>query len=830
MGCFPPSGTRHLQPLCPMRFDPRPSIVVFASAASSLLLLATTAAAQQAGTRDSAQALGRVIITGVTGRGSARAASSVDSSTLRQMAPGTSALKVIERVPGVNMQSADGFGMYEWSNRITMRGFQSAQIGQTMDGIPLGDMSYGNWNGLGIGRAVDAANLESASVTQGTGALGTASANNLGGVVQYATAEPAGQRKFTLQQMGGQYAARRTMLRGDLGLKTFGGSNGVSAFVSVTRFDTDKWKGGGNRFSNFPGEQNLLFGQGGLFGGAGETWHEQLNVKTNLFIGSSKFTAFYNYANRKESDFMDLSLSVFNRTAPGSDNFGFGPLFDYHTSWNTARQFAEASIPTYTPLTDAAYFNSAQGARMDHLAYLKGEFKPTASTRVEVQPYLHLNRGGGDWHAPSYGASYSPDPIMFRQTQYKANRSGLMAKGVATFAVGRISNQFEVGGWYEMNESSNRRPRWGLVNYLQGPDVDFTRVLRLDYDRTGDVTTNLLYAQNTSRLLNERLTLSYGAKFLRVNADFRSNGNTPTNGFVAPIFADANRPNLNIEMDGGLLPQVGAIFKVNDRDELFVNWSENMNQFPLNPAGGVYNTAVTTFEFFKSTAKAERATTLELGTRTRRGRIEAGLTGYSIDYRNRLLGIALCPQTVTCASGFGNVGSVNTMGLEGVINADLGRGFRGFASATLNSSKFGDDYLSNPSNPSSLVNTKDKFVQDAPQQMLNASLAYARNKVSISVGGRYVGERYFTYTNDLNTVGDGEGKVPGYFVSDVSARYRLGAIGALKSLELQLNASNLLDERYIATMGSGGFVARGDLPTFLTGAPRQLFFTVSTTF
>jgi hypothetical protein len=31
-------------------------------------------------------------------------------------------------------------------------------------------------------------------------------------------------------------------------------------------------------------------------------------------------------------------------------------------------------------------------------------------------------------------------------------------------------------------------------------------------------------------------------------------------------------------------------------------------------------------------------------------------------------------------------------------------------------------------------------------------------------------------------------------------------------------------------MGSGGFVARGDLPTFLTGAPRQLFFTVSTTF
>lgn len=814
-----------------MRFDSRPSQFALLSAASSLLLLSSAHAhAQQAGARDTAQALGKVVISGVTGRGSARAASTVDTSVLKQNAPGTSALKVIERVPGVNMQSVDGFGMYEWSNRITMRGFQSAQIGQTMDGIPLGDMSYGNWNGLGIGRAVDAANLESASVTQGTGALGTASANNLGGVVQYATAEPMGKPQFTLQQMGGQYNSRRTMMRYDLGLMTFGGSNGFSAFASLSRFDADKWKGGGNRFSNFPGEQNLLFGQGGFLGGAGETWHEQLNIKANLFLGSSKFTAFYNYANRKESDFMDLSLSVFNSTAPGSSTYGFGPMFDYFSSWNTAKQFAEASIPTYTALTDAAYFNSAQGARMDHLAYLKGEFKPTATTRLEVQPYLHLNRGGGDWHAPSYGAAYSPDPIMFRQTQYEANRSGVMAKGTATFDLGSVSNQLEVGGWYEMNKSSNRRPRWGLVNYQQGPEVDFDRVLRLDYDRTADVTTTMAYLQNTSRLLDQRLTLTYGAKYLLVNADFRNNGNTPTNGRVAPIFADQARPSLSLEMDGGLLPQVGAIFKVNEKNELFANWSENVNQFPLNPAGGVYNTAVTTFDFFKNTAKPERATTIEVGARTRRGAIEAGLTAYTIDYRNRLLGVALCPQTVTCASGFGNVGSVNTMGLEGVFNADLGRGLRLLASATFNSSKFGDDYLSNPTNPNSLVNTKDKFVQDAPQQMLNASLAYTRRKLSLSLGGRYVGERYFTYTNDLATAGDGAGKVPGYLVTDLSARYRLGAIGTVKSIELQLNANNLLDERYIATMGSGGFVARGDLPTFLTGAPRQLFFTVSTTF
>ncbi|AMW05660.1 TonB-dependent receptor [Gemmatimonas phototrophica] len=812
-----------------MRPDFQPHRAILIGATSSLLLMATTLQAQNA-KRDSAQSMTKVVVTGVTGRGSSRSASAVDSGTLRQSAPGVSALKVIERVPGVNMQSADGLGMYEWSNRITMRGFQSAQIGQTMDGVPLGDMSYGNWNGLGVGRAVDAANLESAAVTQGTGALGTASANNLGGVVQYATGEPTGKPRFLLQQMGGQYSARRTMMRYDMGLKTFGGSNGVSAFVSLSRFDTDKWKGGGDRFSNFPGENNLLFGQNGFFGNAGETWHEQLNVKANAFIGSSRFTAFYNYANRKESDFMDLSLSVFNKTAPGSSNFGFGPMFDYLTNWSQAKQFAEASIPTYTPLTDAAYFSSAQGARMDHLAYLKGEFKPWTNGRLEIQPYLHLNRGGGDWHAPSYGAAYSPDPIMFRQTQYNANRSGVMAKATTTFNAGSSANQLEVGGWYEMNESSNRRPRWRLKNYQQGPEVDFSNVLRLDYDRTADVTTSMAYVQNTTRLMSDRLSLTYGAKYLQVGADFKNNGNTPVNGKTAPIFADAGRPSLTIDMDGALLPQIGAIYKLGERDEVFANWSENVNQFPLNPAGGVYNTAVTTFEFFKSTAKAERASTLEFGARTRRGKMEAGLTAYTVDYRNRLLGVALCPQTVTCASGFGNVGSVNTMGLEAVTNIELGRGWRAFGSATYNSSKFADDYQTNPTDPASRVNTKDKFVQDAPQQMLNASLAYARKQFGMSLGGRFVSERYFTYTNDLATAGDGNGKVPSYFVSDLSARYRFGQIGALKALEMQLNVSNLLDERYIATMGSGGFVARGDLPTFLTGAPRQLFLTISTTF
>src|SRR5512138_563283 len=152
---------------------------------------ASHATAQQAPTRrdstraDTARALATVEIRGsVSGLGKVRGANTVSRAELQSAVAGTSPLKAAERLPGVNFQSADPFGAYEWSTRVTIRGFQTPQIGQTLDGITLGDMSYGNFNGLGIGRAVDPENLEDVTVAQGSGALGTASSNNLGGVVQ----------------------------------------------------------------------------------------------------------------------------------------------------------------------------------------------------------------------------------------------------------------------------------------------------------------------------------------------------------------------------------------------------------------------------------------------------------------------------------------------------------------------------------------------------------------------------------------------------------------------------------------------------------------------
>jgi iron complex outermembrane receptor protein len=744
---------------------------------------------------DTARTLRTIEVRGsLTGLGQTRTGNALDRVALLLAVPGTTALKSVARLPGVNYQGSDPFGLYEWANRVTMRGFQTQQVGQTFDALPLGDMSYGNFNGLAIGRAVDPENLGEAAVAQGTGALGTASSNNLGGVIQYASAEPLNARTFTLRQMFGSASARRSYGRFDTGLHPFGERAAFKGYLSFGRYDTDKWKGSGARFSP---AKNVLFGQRGLFGEAGEQWMDQVNTKAQILVGGHRFTAFYNFSDKKESDFTDLSLRRFNTS---------GRDWDQLSDWRAAQAAATSQTP------DEAYFHSAQGARRDHLGYLAAELQLRDNVRFDARTYAHTDDGGGDWHAPSYGSPFSPDPVYFRQTQYDNERYGVIARGHATLG----GHDLEFGGWLERNESTIRRVAWRLRNYQTGPEVNFNNVLRLFFDRTGDFSTRTVFVQNTNRLLDDRLKLTYGAKYLYIDADF-SNNKTRTVADAASA-PDTARPNVSIPTDGGLLPQLGAVFSMNGSEQLFANYSQNVNAFPYSPQTGVYNTDPKAFQFFKDNTDPEKAYSYELGVRSRRAGVEASLAIYHIDYRNRLIGVAVCPLTATCVSSFANVGDITTNGVEALVSLRLLDGLSWTTSAALNSSEIADDYRSG----STTVAAKGKTVVDAPKTLANSSLQWYRGAAAAALTARHVGKRYFSILNDVS--------VPAYTTVDASLAYRLTRIGSVRELQLQLNAVNLADKAYIATMGTGGFTVSGDTQTLMAGYRRLVFLTVGTSF
>jgi iron complex outermembrane receptor protein len=747
--------------------------------------------------RDSVQRLRTVEVSASrVGRGKTRSGSAVDAVDLQLAPVGTSALKVIERLPGVNMQSADPFGTYEWSNRITMRGFQTQQIGQTFDGISLGDMSYGNFNGLGIGRAIDPDNLGGATVLQGSGALGTSSSNNLGGVVQYTSADPFTKRTISLSQMVGEANTFRTAGRFDTGLLTLGTSSGFKAYVSYARIDNDKWKGSGTRAS--PAADVLVGTRGGLFG-TGQTWQDQVNMKAQYFNGPHQVVAYYGLSDRTENDYADLSLARWRSS---------GRDWDQYSSWTTAVAAARSNTP------DEAYYNTAQGARRDHIGYVKGMFRLSDAARFEVQPYLHTNRGAGDWTAPTYGAAWNPDPIYFRQTQYDSRRFGSNAK----LTIDLPGNELEIGGWYENNESNIRRVGWRLANFASGPTVDFNNVLRLFFDRTGQYNTTLGYVQNTNRLLDGRLKLTYGVKSLRIGADFNSNGRTIASATTLP---DSGRPSLSIPTTAAFLPQAGAVWSATESDEFFANVSENVNALPYSPQTGVYNTNAAGFSFFRANTKPERATTVEAGVRTRRGPVEASLSLFNVAYRNRLIGVSVCPLTATCVSSFANVGGVTSRGAEGLLSLRLNNAFSLTTSAAYTDATINDDYISGAADT---VRSAGKRVVDTPRLLGNAQLRFNRAGFIAQLGARHVAERYFSI---LNT---DDGKVPSYTTLDVNAEYSLRSVPGLRELTLRANVLNLTDANYIGTLGTNGMTLRGDTQTMLAGARRLAFFSIGTRF
>jgi iron complex outermembrane recepter protein len=783
-----------------------PIISVIFTFTSTTAALAQQSALDSAA-RDSVRRLTTVQVTAsATGQGQARTANAIGLQQIRLTPTGTSALKVVERLPGVNFQSSDPFGMYEWSNRVTIRGFQTQQIGQTFDGIPLGDMSYGNFNGLGVARAIDPDNLVAATVQQGTGALGTSSANNLGGVIQYESASPGARPGITLGQMFGSAGARKTSGRFDSGIRSVGGSSAVAGFLSFSRIDNDKWKGGGTQYSPVIGG---VLDRHGLVGGAGQVWQDQLNAKLTATVGEHRVTAFYDFADRKEADYVDLSLDRWR--ASGRD-------WDQYVSWSAAKAGAESGAQ------DEAYFQSAQGARRDHLAYLSADFRLAEGARLVITPYVHADTGAGDWHAPAYGDasthfanSWSPDPIYFRQTQYESDRSGV--NGRATWEI--AGQRLEGGVWYENNTARIRRVAWRLQNYAASPVVDFSNVIRLFFDRTGEFTSTVAYLQNTSTF--DRLTLTYGAKYLHVDADFHSNGKTiPT----AATFGDPDRPALSAPTKGGLLPQLGAVFRLNATEQLYGTWSENVNQLPYSPQSGVYNTSAAGFDYFKANTDPERASTYEAGIRTRRARVEGSLGAYYVNYRNRLVGVSVCPLTATCVSSFANVGSVSTRGVEGLVLVTLAPGLTWNTAGSYNVSTFGDDYVAGKdgSGRDIVVGSKGKDMVDAPRLMANTNLMLERDGATVTVGGRHVAKRYFSILN--------ESSVPAYTVLDAGAGYTFERLGAGRDVTLRLNVLNLLDESYIGTIGTGGFSvgAAPGLQTLQAGVPRQFFLTAGTTF
>ena len=752
------------------------------------LLLLTSAAAIAAPAYAQTAAPGADEVTSgeeiiVFGRGETRQVQELDNADLTLLAPGTSPLKAIEKLPSVNFQSADPFGNYEWSTRVTIRGFNQNQLGFNLDGIPLGDMTYGNNNGLHVSRAIAPENIGITRVAQGSGSLGAQSTNNLGGTLEFFSLDPkdgfAADTSLT-------YGTENT-IRG-FGRVSFGEAEQARGFISGLYQTADKWKGDGK--------------QGG--------W--MVNAKGIVPLGGVEVDAYFSHSDRAEQDYQDLSLEMINRLGYGWDNFG---PENYVLAVQVADIAANRGDTGTTPLNpaagttypapivsaDDAYYD-ASGLRKDTIAALGLTAPFGENVTFKIKGYYHENDGQGTWGTP-YVNSPTGVPMSVRTTEYDLKRTGIFTSVNIDLGM----NDLTVGGWYENNDfnqarrfyayASRTEPGLSHRNFMKNP---FFTQWEFDFN-----TKTLQYYVQDKISLGDT-TVNIGWKGFKVDNE------------ATPIIA-GGRAAGKIQSRDWFQPHAGIAHKFNANLEAFAGFTQATRAFTSSTTSGPFSTTQAGFDAISGTLKPEESVTYELGARYNTSQFNGSVGVYYVNFRNRLLGISTGAGIVGNPAVLQNVGNVRAIGFEATGDVKLGGGLSLFASYSYNDTTYRDDVVNAVG--AVLAATKGKTVVDTPKHLIRGELAYDSDTVFGKLGVNYMSRRYFTYLNDQS--------VSGRAIVDATLGYRFD-IGGRAPLEVQLNATNLFDKRYVSTIGSNGFGNSGDNQTLLAGAPQQFFVTLKAGF
>jgi len=734
---------------------------------ATLLALAFAAAPALAQTTDT-QELERVTVT--LGRGQIRSVQGLTKADFEAAAAaGQSPLATVSRLPGVNFQSADPLGNYEWSTRFTVRAFSQNQLGFTLDGVPLGDMSYGNLNGLHISRAISSENVARAELSQGTGALDTPSSSNLGGTLQFFSADPAKAFGLQASQTLGSDSNSRTFLRLDSGSSELG-----AVYLSYTRQVADKWRG------------------------EGQQRQEQVNLKYVKDFGENRLSAFLNTSNRREIDYQDMSLEMINRLGYNWDNF----YPDFAAAVKAANTLCGNNGSTYVAQCDDAYY-AGSGLRKDTLAGVTLDAKLADSLRLKTTVYHHKNDGRGLWFTP-YTASPDGTPIALRTTEYAIKRNGLSA----TLDYDIAGHQLRASVWHENNDFDQARRFYATSPSAVPSPYDFPSNPFFTQWQYAFTTKTDQFSLSDTVAIAPDLTLGAGFKSLRAKIDAnRQIGTGPAGSITA---------------SKGFLPQVGLNYQLSRSDELFTSVSKNMRAYQGAATGTTpFATTQAGFDAIKGSLRPETSTNFEAGWRTTSKLYEAAVTAYLVNFKDRLLGVTQGSGIQGNPTVLSNVGGVRTKGLEAALSLRLMPGVSWYNSLSLSRSTYQDNVVTkDANNQTTTVAIAGKHVVDAPDQMVKSILSYDDGSWFGNLGADYMSKRYYSYLNDAS--------VDGRVLFNLSGGLRAKALGFLSEGSVQVGVTNLTNKKYISTVGSNGFInsdPTGTNQTLLTGAPRQYFIT-----
>ncbi|WP_201780563.1 TonB-dependent receptor [Sphingomonas sp. Leaf257] len=731
------------------------------------------------------------------------------AAEIQKVLPGANPVKAIQTLPGVQFETADPWGNNEQNIALFVHGFNQNQLGFTLDGVPLGDQSYGNYNGLSPQRAVISENVARVRLTAGAADLGTASASNLGGGIETYSSDPTATMGVRFAQTLGSYDASRTFLRIDSGeVDGLGGTN--SGYLSVVRQKARAW---------------------------------EFNARQGGWQGNAKFV------HKGENGTLTGYFNISDKAEPNQDSVAHnaGGLEPYYRSllypnWQAALAYVDANgaPPSNNPNNYMNYFGDAQ--RTDYLGYIKYEHRFGDAVTWTNQVYYHHDEGQGQITGPIAAAGlpglfriYYPGQNLktvfggsgyaLRTTEYGIDRKG----AISTLAIRAGDHEIELGGWYEHNRNTIFR-RWyaAPIDNPPSPYEWADPALRRLTQYAAITKYDLIQTHIQDRWhVTPTVTVEAGFKSSLQFAD----GRVPTQPLPGALpGTSTGYPEGRLNTKKWFLPAVGAIWDITTNDQLFGHIQKNVRQFQASVAAGLSPFAVGSqqaFDQIKANTSPETSWTYEAGLRSHHAldlgpltAIEAQVSAYHVDFDNRLLQISATPVIASVIGGVSilqNVGRVRTNGVDAAATLRFGPHLSVYNALSYNSSKYRDNYVSG----TTTIATAGKYVPNTARWLNKTVVSINDGPFEIQAIGDYVGPRFATYTNDQG--------IGGRYLLNLQAGYSLPQIDGfgVKDLKLSVNVTNVTNRKGIYELVVG---AASKTWNSYAQPPRMGFITLSGAF
>jgi iron complex outermembrane receptor protein len=279
---------------------------------------------------------------------------------------------------------------------------------------------------------------------------------------------------------------------------------------------------------------------------------------------------------------------------------------------------------------------------------------------------------------------------------------------------------------------------------------------------------------------------------------------------------------------GKLLPNIGATYHVTDAVSLSANYAKG---FSSPRTDNLYRRPVVV-------VTPEETNAYDVTARYTTRNVQAQLTGWKIDYKNRIvssfdpdLGISLDRNVgrvkskgVDASIAFRPIKQISLLAIASYIDAKLED------NVLLGTAKYavvqpplavGTIYCNGaPTVTNTVVSTcaptAGKMVTETPKWQYGGRIGFDMGPVSLGLQGKHVGKRFATDTNDVVS--------KSYTNIDFDARLALNGFG-LRGAYAQLNVINVTNRFYLGNIGTQ-INAAGN-PNFSIGSPRTFIGTLN---